>query len=100
MFLNTPGTGIVDRYATLGYAFPMGFSLLAVYHDFSSSEKTANGDDDFGSEGDIQLTRKFANGATLQLKYADYSGNKNGVAAPASVTSDVTKFWLTGTYAI
>lgn len=100
VFLNTPGTGIVDRYATLGYAFPMGFSLLAVYHDFSSSEKTANGDDDFGSEGDIQLTRKFANGATLQLKYADYSGNKNGVAAPASVTSDVTKFWLTGTYAI
>ena len=100
VFLNTPTTGIVDRYVTLGYALPMGFNLLAVYHDFSSAENAANGDDDFGTEGDVQLTKKFANGATLQLKYADYAGNKNGVAAPASVTSDIKKFWLTGTYSI
>ena len=100
VFLNTPATGIVDQYATFKYGFPMGFALMAVYHDFSSDEKPANGDDDFGSEVDVQLTKTFANGATVQLKYADYSGNENGVATPASVTSDVSKFWLTATYAI
>ena len=74
-------------------------TFIAVYHDFESSEDVADGfSSDFGSEIDVALTKKFSNGATLQLKYADFSGEED--AAYGNATSDVSKLWFTATYAI
>ena len=99
VFLATPGTGIEDMYVTFKAGLPMGMTFIAVYHDFESSEDVADGfSSDFGSEIDVALTKKFSNGATLQLKYADFSGEED--AAYGNATSDVSKLWFTATYAI
>lgn len=99
VFLGTPSTGIDDMYVTFKAGLPMGMSFIAMYHDFESAENVAaDKSSDFGSELDMALTKKWSNGATLQLKYADFSGEKN--AAHATATSDVTKVWVTATYDI
>lgn len=97
-FLGTPSTGIKDLYVTFKAGLPMGLSFIAMYHDFESAEDVASGSDDFGSEIDMALTKKFDNGATLQLKYADFSGEED--AAHGTATSDVSKVWVMATYAI
>lgn len=95
VFLATPGTGIEDMYVTFKAGLPMGMSFMAVYHDFESSEDVAAGtSSDFGSEIDAVLSKKFSNGATLMLKYADFS------AGDDYFTTDVTKVWVMATYAI
>jgi len=93
-FLATPNTGIEDTYVTFKVVLPMGMDLLAMYHQFDSD---ANRDDDneYGDEIDVALTKKFSNGATIQLKYADFSGNEDGLK-----TDDVSKVWVMATYAI
>ena len=95
VFLNTPGTGIEDMYVTFKAGLPMGMSFMAVYHDFESSESVAEDkSSDFGSEIDAVLSKKFDNGATLMLKYADFS------AGDDYYTTDVKKVWVMATYAI
>jgi len=97
VFLDTPASGVEDMYVTFTAGLPWGMAFIAMYHDFESAEDVASGSD-FGSELDMALTKKFDNGATLQLKYADFSGEED--AAFAGATSDVTKVWFTATYAI
>ncbi|MCG8535264.1 MAG: alginate export family protein [Pseudomonadales bacterium] len=96
-FLLTPATGIEDTYITFKAGLPWGMKFIAVYHDFESAENVT-GESDFGSEIDAAITKKFKNGASLQLKYADFSGEEES-ANPGSQT-DVTKIWVTATYAI
>ena len=96
-FLKTPDTGIEDTYITFKAGLPWGMKFIAVYHDFESAENVT-GESDFGSEIDAAITKKFKNGASLQLKYADFSGEEES-ANPGSQT-DVTKIWVTATYAI
>lgn len=80
-FLNTPGTGIVDTYASLGGAVK-GVNLLAVYHEYESD----TGDIDQGEEINLQASKKLGGNYTLTLKYADYSAGDVG--------TDAQKIWL------
>ncbi len=98
MFLATPATGVEDTYATFKVVLPMGMDLMAMYHVFESDVDTANGEGSYGDEIDIALTKKFSNGASVMLKYADFSGEEN--AAYSSFQSDVSKVWVMATYAI
>ncbi len=97
-FLGTPGTGIEDTYITFKAGLPMGMSFTAVFHDFESAEDTGTMGSDFGSEIDVSLAKKFSNGASVLLKYADFSGEEG--AAFANARSDVTKIWIMANYAI
>jgi hypothetical protein len=96
VFLATPGTGIEDMYITFKAGLPYGLAFIAMYHTFESAENVAPGNSsDFGSELDMALTKKWGNGASLQLKYADFSGEEN-----SGYAKDVEKIWVTATYAI
>lgn len=96
-FLGTPASGVEDTYLTFKAGLPWGLSFIAVYHQFESAEDVVSGSD-FGSEIDAALTKKFESGATLQLKYADFSGEDD--AAHGAARTDVNKLWITATYAI
>lgn len=93
-FLATPNTGIEDTYVTFKVVLPMGMDLLAMYHQFESDADRAD-DNEYGDEIDVALTKKFSNGATIQLKYVDFSGNEDGLK-----TDDVSKVWVMATYEI
>jgi len=80
VFLATPATGIQDIWGSLAFAFG-GVKLLAVYHDFSADEGSA----DYGSEIDIQATKAFTKTFGATLKYANYSADDFAV--------DTEKFW-------
>jgi hypothetical protein len=68
-FLQTPTAGLETLY--LRAKGPLGERLgwTVVYHDFSADE----GDLDFGSEIDAELTFSAPWGQTFALKVADYS---------------------------
>jgi hypothetical protein len=82
LFLNTPANGLRDVYLKGTLALPHGFNLLAFYHEFTADRLGA----DYGSEFDLQLTRKFGKRFTGTLKFAKFE--RDTVAFP-----DVTKFW-------
>ena len=98
MFLGTPAAGVQDSYATFKVGLPMNMGLIAMYHSFESDVDTPTGENSYGSEFDVAFTKKFDFGATVMLKYADFSGEEK--AAYAGLRNDVTKFWLMATYAI
>lgn len=98
MFLGTPAAGIEDTYVTFKVVLPMGMDVVAMYHMFESDIDTANGETGYGDEFDVALTKKFANGASVMLKYADFSGE--GDAAFANLRNDVSKTWIMLNYAI
>jgi hypothetical protein len=81
LFLVTPANGLEDAYVSVG-ADLWGFKALAVYHDFSPDESG----DDFGSEIDLQVARKFKKHYTAVLKYANF--DSDSTAKP-----DTTKLW-------
>ncbi len=90
-FLTTPPDGINDSYATLvyrpkGHGPLAGTQLVGVYHHFG----TAVGGDDYGSELDLVITRKFAEHFSTTLKIARYEADTRG--------SDTTKVWLSLSY--
>lgn len=89
-FLNTPGDGIEDIYATLALK-ALGAGFTAVYHDLGSD----NGGYGYGSELDLLLSRPFGKHVTAGLKYADYNadGNDRNVARNPGQRTDITKFW-------
>jgi alginate export protein len=80
-FLGTPPNGLVDLYASAS-ANVGGFSLLAVFHDFSAE----SGDQNYGSEIDLRITRSFSAGPSAGAKLASYFADGRG--------ADVTKVWL------
>ncbi|MDQ5979134.1 MAG: hypothetical protein QG602_2108 [Verrucomicrobiota bacterium] len=83
MFLATPANGIKDTYVKASAGLPGGFGLLAFYHKFESARLGL----DYGSELDIQLTRKLAKNVTGAIKYTGFDPDSTGFAK-------VNKFWL------
>jgi len=59
------------------------YNLAAIYHEFSSDE----GSDDYGSEIDLQASRKFGKHYNGGVKYASYSDDGFNAAG------DVDKLW-------
>lgn len=89
-FLGTPPEGLEDVYVSVSGKLARLNWILA-YHDFSADVPSALADD-FGSEIDIQLTRKFANNVSLGLKYATYDA---GDATAGKVDTDKLWAWVT-----
>lgn len=84
LFLNTPATGLEDRYLNLSGKL-LGGTLTAVLHEFDADDANP-GMNDLGSEVDIQFVRPIATHYTLGLKYADFNA---GDIAP-----DTRKLWF------
>ncbi|NVJ96651.1 MAG: alginate export family protein [Alphaproteobacteria bacterium] len=87
-FLNTPGNGLEDMYASVAYKVPgnegLGGTLFkAVYHDFSSDI----GGTSYGSEIDLLVSKKINKYFTASVKAAFY--NADGFA------TDTNKIWFT-----
>ncbi|AZR80886.1 hypothetical protein [Thiomicrospira sp. S5] len=85
---GTPINGLVDNYLSVS-GKALGLKLAAIYHDFSAD----TGGDDYGSEYDLLVAKKFAKIYTVGVKYANYtakdsSANNNLV--------DTTKLWVWG----
>lgn len=88
MFLATPANGIKDTYVKASATLPGGIGLLAFYHKFESTRLGI----DYGTELDLQITRKFGKHVTGLVKYA---GFKRDTAAFANVD----KFWVQAEFA-
>lgn len=92
-FLTTPRDGIRDAFVSIG-GNVWGTSLLAVYHDYSSDSL----DYRYGSEWNLQASKKIEKNLTLTVKYASYNGDANSLNVarntPASLPRDVEKIWL------
>lgn len=83
LFLATPAAGLRDRYVKATVSLPQAVALVASYHDFTAD----TGGTDFGTEADLQLTRKFGTRFTAVAKYADF--RRDALAFP-----NVRKLWL------
>jgi len=81
-FLATPATGLEDTYVAVSGKVNK-FSLLGVYHDFSSESGSA----DWGSELDFQAVYPLKEGMKVGAKYADFSSDDAAYA-------DTAKMWL------
>ena len=67
-FLTTPSAGIEDTYVGINGSFA-GFNGQAVWHDFKAEAASQ----DYGTELDLSVSRKFAKRYEVLVKYADYS---------------------------
>lgn len=83
MFLATPANGIEDTYVKAAANLPGGIGFLAFYHKFTAARLGA----DYGTELDLQLTRKFGKFVTGVVKYASFDRDSTAFA-------DVDKFWV------
>jgi hypothetical protein len=83
MFLATPANGIEDTYIKAAATLPGDISFLAFYHKFTAARLGA----DYGTELDLQLTRKFGKFVTGTIKYAGFDRDSTAFA-------DVDKFWV------
>ena len=86
-FLGTPAGGLEDFYGSLSYKVaadgPLkGLKFDAIYHDFN-----ADIGGDYGSEIDLQVSKKFGKYYYGGLKFVDY--NADGFA------TDTQKLWFT-----
>lgn len=97
-FLTTPRDGLRDTFISVGGTL-FGANLLALYHKYSSDNLSY----DYGSEWNLQASRKFDKNITLLVKYANYSGDANATnttrnpaaaTSPANLTKDISKIWL------
>jgi hypothetical protein len=80
-FLGTPGDGLEDTYLKFSTKLS-DYKFTVMYHDFSA-EDSGN---DYGSEIDLSLVRKFSKNYSLVLKYAAYSAG--------DIKVDANKLWL------
>ena len=97
-FLTTPGTGIQDYYAGVGYTVPKigkAGPLVAsfTYHHFSSDRLSIH----YGDEYNAQVTLKLDKHLSALVKYADYE--RKGVASFTG-DADTKKFWAQIDYAL
>jgi len=95
-FLTTPGAGIADYYASIGYGWKKvgpfdTIGVTAVYHRFDSDVGKVN----YGDEIDLQLLAKVKK-YTFTVKYADYQ--RKGIASFAG-DADTKKLWLSAEWA-
>lgn len=97
-FLTTPGTGIQDYYAGVGYTVPkLGKAgpLVAsfTFHRFSSDRLSIH----YGDEYNAQVTLKLNKHLSALVKYADYE--RKGIASFTG-DADTKKFWAQIDYAL
>lgn len=97
-FLTTPGTGIQDYYAGIGYTVPklgsMGPLVASfTFHHFSSDRLSIH----YGDEYNAQVTLKIDKHLSALVKYADY--DRKGIASYAG-DADTRKFWAQIDYAL
>jgi len=81
IFLNTPGTGIEDLYASV-FTKVLGAKVGIIYHDFEAEEGSA----DYGDEVDLVVAKQVHKNVNLLLKYANYNADEFG--------NDTQKAWL------
>jgi Alginate export len=88
-FLATPGTGLRDLYARVGYKVPAdvagigGATALLIYRDFNADVGGA----DYGSEIDWKIAVPLGAHYSASLEGAHYNAN--------SFSRDVDKIWFT-----
>lgn len=75
--------GLEDTYISVSGKIA-DYNLVAIFHDFSSDE----GSTDYGSEIDLQASRKFGKHYNTGIKYAAYSDDG------FNADGDVDKLWL------
>ncbi len=86
-FLGTPAGGLEDFYGSLSYKVggdgPMkGLKFDAIYHDFSAAVGGS-----YGSEIDLQVSKKINKHYSIALKLADYDAS--------GFSTDTQKIWFT-----
>jgi hypothetical protein len=86
-FLGTPVNGLEDLYFSLSYKVQgdgamKGLKFDAIYHDFSADV----GNGSYGTEIDLQISKKFMEHYSFGLKYANYQADGFG--------SDTQKYWF------
>jgi len=86
-FLSTPVDGLVDLYGGVG-ATPGPFDVEVVYHGF----KADDGDADYGTELDAQVTYKAWWGQVFAVKLATYDAD--------TFSTDARKLWFWTQYAV
>ncbi len=85
-FVITPDAGLVDIYSYAGFHF-WEVVFLGQYHFF----KAESGDDTYGNELDLSISRPILDRYSIGLEFADFKGKaENGFA-------DTTKYWVTAT---
>lgn len=97
-FLTTPGTGVQDYYAGVGYTVPKvgkAGPLVAsfTFHHFSSDRLSIH----YGDEYNAQVTLKIDKHLSALVKYADYE--RKGIASFTG-DADTKKFWAQIDYAL
>ena len=90
-FLATPDLGLNDFYVSLAGKLGPG-KLMAAYHNYSTDSSIA-GNDDFGSEINLQYAIKLSPEMPFGVKYAGYEA---GDANLGKV--DTNKLWLWAGY--
>lgn len=83
VFLTTPANGLQDTYVKAAANLPGGVGFLAFYHKFTAARLGA----DYGTELDLQFTRKLGKFVTGVVKYASFDRDSTAFA-------DVDKFWV------
>jgi len=68
VFLNTPASGLVDRYAYIELPLPVGFTATLAHHDFSAQDSHR----DYGHETDLIISRDLPLGVKGAIKYAAF----------------------------
>ncbi len=89
LFLGTPGTGIDDTFVTVVGKF-MGAKIKAQYHMIDSDDKNAAGDDEYGTEFDFGVYKKFRKNVIGSFEYANFKQKDASLGKP-----DTEKFWVT-----
>ena len=77
--------GLEDRYFSVGGSVA-GINLKAAYHLFSADE----GGEDYGSELELQATKKLKGGFVVGAKYAAFSDEED----EGTFGADVDKLWI------
>jgi len=91
-FLGTPNEGLEDMYLSLSTKLAGG-KLAFIYHDYSTDQGTATGDD-MGDEINILYARKYGKNYSAGIKYASYSKATATVSGGDSGASDTDKLWV------
>ncbi len=86
-FLATPAQGLDDIYLTLSGTVGGG-KWVATYHDYSS-DVALNGADDLGDEINLLYSRKFGDGFSGGVKFADYTAGDSSFSKV-----DSKKVWI------
>jgi hypothetical protein len=94
IFLVTPLNGLADSYFSAA-ATLKGIKLLGVYHSFSPDTGTG----DYGTEINLQITKRLYKMYSVGAKYANYSADASTPAfsLPGAIVRpnvDVKKFWV------